>query len=105
MTAPFVFTSPTSAEAARLIDPAATSLKAKVFRYVVERGERGATDDETQIGLPMTSHTQVPRRIDLVKAGLVVDSGLVRKTRAGRDACVWIDARLVEADDAQRRLF
>ncbi len=49
----------------------------------------GATDEEMQLGIPMNPSTQRPRRIELVEAGLVEDSGERRKTRGGRSAIVW----------------
>jgi hypothetical protein len=106
MTAPYAPTSPTSAEAARLIDPLSNHLRAAVFDFIVGRGARGATDDEMQRGIPMKHQTQGPRRLELKRHGLIVDSGLRRPTGSGRPAVVWVAARLVEADEhGQRRLF
>jgi hypothetical protein len=42
-----------------------------------------------QAELQMQGSTQRPRRVELVRAGLVVDSGLRRRTFAGRSAVVW----------------
>jgi len=49
----------------------------------------GATDEEIQTWLGMNPSTQRPRRVELVKKGLVVDSGKTRQTRSGRKATVW----------------
>lgn len=50
---------------------------------------RGMTDDDLQIVLGMDGSTERPRRIELVKAGLVIESGATRRTRAGHLAIVW----------------
>jgi hypothetical protein len=49
----------------------------------------GLTDEQMQTYLGMNPSTQRPRRIELVRSGLVVDSGFKRPTRSGRDATVW----------------
>ena len=50
----------------------------------------GVTDEEMQDELKMNPSTQRPRRIELVTAGLVKDSGATRRTRSDRQAVVWI---------------
>jgi len=90
---PSVRDSDTSEKAAREIEAHAETCLARVLAYIVERGEGGATDDEMQVALDMNPSTQRPRRIDLCHRGIVVDSGLTRRTRTGRDAVVWIDKR------------
>lgn len=82
--------SATSRAAAEQIRPNAETLRAKVLEYIEQRGQRGATDQEMQIGLHMQGNTQRPRRKELEEAGLIVDSGLTRKTTSGRSATVWI---------------
>src|SRR5690606_26494940 len=37
----------------------------------------------------MNANTERPRRIELQRAGLVLDSGTVRPTSTGQDAVVW----------------
>lgn len=49
----------------------------------------GATDEQIQDELAMPSSTERPRRVELVKGGVVVDSGRTRPTRSGRQATVW----------------
>lgn len=85
----FQASSPTSHEAAVAIRPAAETLRAKVLEYLRSRGETGATDEEIQDGLGMAQNTERPRRVELVEAGSVVDSGETRKTRSGRKAVIW----------------
>ena len=82
--------SPTSRAAAEAIAPTAGTLRAAVLTYLRQRGDEGATDSECQESLGMNPSTQRPRRIELVEAGLVVDSGRVRKTPSGRKAVVWV---------------
>lgn len=79
----------TSVAAAQEIKPTATTLRARVYEFLKAQGERGATDEEMQLGLPMAASTQRPRRVELVKAGLIGDSRLTRKTSSGRSATVW----------------
>lgn len=51
--------------------------------------ELGLTDEQQQTILGMSANTQRPRRLELVEAGLVKDSGQRRKTSKGNDAIVW----------------
>jgi len=81
--------SETSREAAREIQPTAGTLRAQVLDYIRECGERGATDEEQQIGLDMNPSTQRPRRVELAERGLIEKRGQ-RPTRSGRNAVVWV---------------
>jgi len=87
---PYVDESETSKQAADLIEPKASALLGKVLAFLRNKGEYGATDEEMQDQMPIPPSTQRPRRIDLVNRGLVMDSGLTRKTKAGRNAVVWV---------------
>ena len=80
--------SSTSFDAAALIADQALTLRDKVFKFLQVIG--GATDEEMQIALRMSANTQRPRRCELEQQGRVIDSGQRRKTRARRDAVVWI---------------
>ena len=88
-TAPFVPSSVPSQEAAEQIEPAMGELQARVFWFISERGRVGATDEELIRYTGIAASTARPRRIELVAAGKVVDSGKMRKTRSGRNATVW----------------
>ena len=88
--APYVRGSETSKAAAEDIEPNAGTLRAKVFAALKGIGPVGYTDEELQNVLGMNPSTQRPRRIELVAAGLVADSGTTRKTRSGRAATVWV---------------
>lgn len=78
----------TSREAAERVD--AATLRERVFRHIAYREAWGMTDEECQDALAMNPSTQRPRRVELVRAGRVVDSGRTRPTRSGRQAVVWI---------------
>ena len=84
--------SETSLGAAEAIRPSAASLRMKVLGFIVARGGDGATDPEIQAALRMEGSTQRPRRIELVDAGLVKDSGRTRKSASGRACVVWVAA-------------
>jgi len=87
---PFQGHSPTSRAAAKEIAGPARSLKSRVHEFIARRGDSGCTDEEIQIALEMNPSTQRPRRVDLVRDGVVEDSGRQRKTRSGRNATIWV---------------
>lgn len=77
----------------------ATSHEAKKFIRSADRSRvyqlltrfpRGPTDEDIQACLDLPSHTECPRRIELVRDGAVIDSGKRRKTSSGRYAIVWV---------------
>lgn len=80
--------SATSRAAAEGIKPAAGTLRAKVLDCI-QNSASGLSDENVQDLLQMPASTQRPRRIELVRAGLVIDSGRTRLTRSGRSAVVW----------------
>jgi hypothetical protein len=82
--------SPTSVAAGEAIAPCSGRLRRAVLDAISAAGARGLTDEEVQIVLAMPSSTERPRRIECVRAGLIVDSGRTRPTRSGRKATVWI---------------
>jgi hypothetical protein len=81
----FVAGSKTSKDASDSID--SDTLRAKVFSFIYGRG--GATCDEVEVGLGMRHQTASARIRELVLKGSLIDSGIVRQTRSGRDATVW----------------
>lgn len=88
--APFQPHSPTSRAAAESVAGQAPSLRRAVYRALLEAGEGGCTDEEIQALLGLSGSTQRPRRVELVEAGLVRDSGRKRTTGSGRLAVVWV---------------
>lgn len=83
--------SKTSTQAALEIEPRSGTLRAKVLAELRNHPD-GLTDDEMQTHLSMNPSTQRPRRIELVEAKLVKDSGRTRLTQSRRQAVVWVAA-------------
>jgi hypothetical protein len=81
--------SATSVEAAKLVRGTAGRNRVKVYRYLLERGDEGSTDEEGEIALHFGGNSYRPRRIELQNAGLVVDTGRTRRTTSNRRAVVW----------------
>lgn len=87
--APAVPASPTSLAAAASLGPATlNAMQRRVYQFIRDQGDRGATDEECQRGMGMNPSSQRPRRVELADAGLIVKAG-VRKTSSGRNADVW----------------
>ena len=90
---PYQKHSVTSFDAATAIKPDAGTLREQVFQFLSGRGSVGATDLEMQELIPMNPSTQRPRRIELLNAERIVDTGEKRKTPSGRNATVWAVVR------------
>jgi hypothetical protein len=80
--------SETSRGAAEAVRPAAVTDRAAVLSLLT-RKLSGMTDEEIQRSLKLNPSTERPRRIELVQAGKVRDSGRTRPTVSGRAATVW----------------
>ena len=91
--APYQKHSPTSQAAAEAILPKTGTLRRMVYNFIAQRGHYGATDEEIQSCLSMGANTQRPRRVELVAASLVRDSGTTRKTRSRKAAVVWVTTK------------
>ena len=89
-TAPYQPHSATSKAAAAGIEPKAGTLRAGVLAALRGAGAGGGTDEQIQHWLGLDPSTARPRRVELVQAGLVRDSGQTRLTRSGRQATVWV---------------
>jgi hypothetical protein len=85
---PFQAHSETSEAAADAIKPKAPGGRQRVLQALRDSAY-GLTDEELQDMLHMNPSTQRPRRVELVRMGLVRNSGRTRKTRAGLSATVW----------------
>lgn len=66
------------------------SLRYDVHRSIGFAGIEGRTDDELEEILVRSHQSVSAARNTLVNDGLLVDSGIRRKTRTGNDAIVWI---------------
>lgn len=87
----------TSRAAAESILPKSGTIRDRVYRYFVGRGEFGATDDEAQDFLQIDGNTFRPTRKTLVDDGYLIDSGGTRKNTNGNDCVVWIERAHAEA--------
>jgi len=79
----------TSNEAAASVLPFAPTLQLRVLDHLRACGAHGATDDEGELALGLKPQTYTPRRGELVKLGLVIDTGARRRTASGYRAAVW----------------
>ncbi len=74
---------------------AAAVQRAKVLEVIALAGSHGATDAEVEIKTGIRAQSVSPRRGELVKRGVIVNSGQRRMTPSRRSAIVWIMADLV----------
>jgi predicted ArsR family transcriptional regulator len=79
----------TSVAALHSVRPAASQRK-RIFQFILKNGAYGATVDEITVNLGLSNQTACPRRQELEKRGYLVDSGIRRPTRTGRQAIVWV---------------
>ena len=81
----------TSQQALDSIIDSLPHLRRQVWEYLLEQGDRGATDEEMQDALNMNPSTQRPRRLELLESNppLIRDIGKRRPTKSGRSATVW----------------
>ena len=86
----------TSEVAARRVAPRTPNNRERILTLIRERGALGLTDDEGEALLNMGPQSYTPRRGELVKQGLIVDSGRRRKTESGCPAVVWVAAEHTE---------
>lgn len=81
-----------SAQAKASLSPETLSgMQRRVYEFIRDQGERGATDEECQRALAMNPSSQRPRRGELAEGGLIVESG-TRLTASKRKATVWRSA-------------
>ena len=86
--APAVNGSATSAQAADSLTPATLNNMQRRVLELLAVWPQGLTDEEMQRRLRMNPSTQRPRRIELMRRGLVAEAG-TRRTTSGRMAVVW----------------
>lgn len=80
----------TSNAAARQIAGHSAQQRAEVLAVIVRAGAFGATDAEVEQATGIRAQSVSPRRGELRKLGLIVDSGQRRPTPRGRPAAVWV---------------
>jgi len=80
----------TSIQAQVKAAPRMSSHKARVYQFLVDRMDQGATDQEMQFALKMSGDTLRPTRGKLLKENLIYDSGKTRKNENGNDCIVWV---------------
>ncbi len=85
-TAPYQAHSGTSHEAAQKIVKSIGPLHERILAFLEDNP---STDEQIIDGTGLAASTARPRRIELVAAGRVVDSGQTARTRSGRSATVW----------------
>lgn len=108
---PYQRHSATSRDAAAKAKPSAATLRALVLGHLGKKGVGGATDEEMFIAMinagvipPTTKDSTIrARRVELVRDGLVGDSGNERRTRSGRTATVWVAKRRPAAGEEEPR--
>ena len=84
----------TSIQAQIKAAPRMSSHKARVYQFIVDRMEHGATDQEMQVALKMSGDTLRPTRGKLLKDGLIYDSGKTRKNANDNDCIVWVSSTI-----------
>ncbi len=80
----------TSDAAAESIAATAPRQRGRVLRFVIDRGEYGATADEVGRALDMQAQSVTPRILELRRAGWIVRTEQTRPTRSGRAAYVYV---------------
>ena len=90
MLPPYIRHSSTSQAAAIEIQPNAGTLQREVLEHLRDVSSYGATDCEIQRALKLSGDTQRPRRWELLRKGLIADSGRRRRTDNGKWAVVWV---------------
>jgi len=70
--------------------PNRDSNRYKIFQYIADKQNYGATDIEMQTALSMSGDTLRPARLSLIKDGFIYDSGKTRQNAKGNECTVWI---------------
>jgi hypothetical protein len=81
--------SETSREAAETIAPSLNELQRLVL-LAFQSEAAGLTDEQGIDVTALPASTYRPRRVELLRAGLIRDSGTKRKVRSGCNATVWV---------------
>jgi len=76
--------------------PSSGTLRRLVYDTIAGAGTQGMTDDEIEIALSRSHQSVSGCRNSLMNDGLLIDSGLRRRTRYDNDAVAWAIAPLEE---------
>lgn len=88
MTSP---TAVTSAAALASVTPAIPSIQRRVYEFIFNQGQNGATADEIEAALGIPGNTIRPRLRELeFDEQKIILTEVTRLTRRGRKACVYI---------------
>lgn len=87
---PYVKNSDTSKAAAKAMLGKTGSVRRRIYLRIKLAGAYGCTDEQIQVAEGIDPSTERPRRVELVQAGLIRDSGRRRDLKSGRTAVVWI---------------
>ncbi len=79
----------TQTAAAIAVWPRSGTQRARVLAAISKAEADGLTDEEIGARLGLSLNSVRPRRLELVQAGLVIDSGRTRPTRGGKAAIAW----------------
>jgi hypothetical protein len=82
---------PTSEAAAEAVMDDTEAMRRRIMQLIRELGP--TTCDAVEVELTMKHQTASARIRDLVKQGLLVDSGLKGRTRSGCEAIRWVATR------------
>lgn len=91
----------TSNIAAKVVAPKFNARAERMYEMILAKGSAGATDEEGQVALGMSGNSYRPVRGNLVKLGMVVDSGTKRDTVSGNPAKVWVSRAALSAGDVE----
>jgi hypothetical protein len=79
----------TSEGAAESMEDSVEAIRRRVCFYIIDKGDDGATCDETEEALDLVHQTCSPRITELRLGHMIEDSGARRLTRSNRRAIVW----------------
>ena len=88
-TAPYQRHSSTSKAAAKALKPGKVEEDRQLLLLALRTFSGGLSDDGLQAYTGLPGDSERPRRISLLKDGLICDSGKKERTRSGKLAVVW----------------
>lgn len=94
----------TSEDAAIAIQPHLNRLRARVYEFIAQRREFGATCDEIEAGTSLRGNTIRPRLLELELVKRIVRTTRTRPTRSGRQALVWCAQNLQSSPSCENTI-